>query len=135
MIDMIPVVQDISEVDHYNTAMEALGYKSMGEYGIPLRRYFQKGLEYRTHNIHVFEKNNPEIHRHLKFRDRMRTHPEDMQAYTDLKKLLAIHFKNDIFSYCLGKEDFIAAIDKKAGWLAFLRLSLVDEANKIIGKL
>ncbi len=119
IIDMIPVVKDISEVDSYNVAMEALGYKAMGEYGIPLRRYFQKGLEHRTHNIHVFEQNNPEIDRHLKFRDWMRTHPEDMQAYADLKKNLAIRFKNDIFSYCLGKEDFIAAIDKKAGWLAF----------------
>jgi GrpB-like predicted nucleotidyltransferase (UPF0157 family)/GNAT superfamily N-acetyltransferase len=119
IIDMIPVVKDITEVDNYNAAMEVLGYKAMGEYGIPMRRYFQKGLEHRTHNIHVFEQNNPEIDRHLKFRDWMRTHPEDMQAYADLKKNLAIRFKNDIFSYCLGKEDFIAAIDKKAGWLAF----------------
>jgi GrpB-like predicted nucleotidyltransferase (UPF0157 family)/Ser/Thr protein kinase RdoA (MazF antagonist) len=115
IIDMIPVVKDITEVDNYNAAMEVLGYKAMGEYGIPMRRYFQKGLEHRTHNIHVFEQNNPEIDRHLKFRDWMRTHPEDMQAYADLKKNLAIRFKNDIFSYCLEKEDFIAAIDKKAG--------------------
>jgi GrpB-like predicted nucleotidyltransferase (UPF0157 family)/Ser/Thr protein kinase RdoA (MazF antagonist) len=119
IIDMIPVVKDITEVDSYNVAMEALGYKAMGEYGIPLRRYFQKGLERRTHNIHVFEQNNPEIDRHLKFRDWMRTHPDDMQAYAELKRNLAIRFKNDIFSYCLGKEDFVAAIDKKAGWLAF----------------
>jgi len=116
IIDMIPVVKDITEVDSYNAAMEALGYKAMGEYGIPLRRYFQKGLEYRTHNIHVFEQNNTEIDRHLKFRDWMRTHPDDMQAYAELKKNLAIRFKNDIFSYCLGKENFVAAIDRKAGW-------------------
>lgn len=119
IIDMIPVVQDITKVDSYNAAMEDLGYKAMGEYGIPLRRYFQKGLECRTHNIHVFEQNNPEIDRHLKFRDWMRTHADDMQAYAELKKNLAILFKNDIFSYCLGKEDFVAAIDKKAGWSAF----------------
>ncbi len=119
IIDMIPVVRDITKVDSYNAAMEDLGYKAMGEYGIPLRRYFQKGLDYRPHNVHVFEQNNPEIDRHLKFRDWMRTHSEDRKAYAELKKNLAIRFKDDIFSYCLGKEDFIAAIDRKAGWLGF----------------
>jgi GrpB-like predicted nucleotidyltransferase (UPF0157 family) len=117
IIDMIPVVRDITKVDNHNSMMEVLGYKAMGEYGIPLRRYFQKGIEIRTHNIHIFEVNNPEIDRHLKFRDWMRTHSEDMQAYAELKKNLAATFKDDIFSYCLGKEDFIAAIDKKSGWL------------------
>jgi len=99
IIDMIPVVKDITEVDSYNPAMEVLGYKAMGGYGIPLRRYFQKGLEDRTHNIHVFEQNNPEIDRHLKFRDWMRTHPDDMKAYAELKHNLATRFKNDTFSY------------------------------------
>ena len=51
MIDMIPVVQDITEVDHYNAAMEALGYKAMGEYGISLRRYFQKRLEHSKESL------------------------------------------------------------------------------------
>lgn len=119
IIDMIPVVRDITKVDSDNAAMEDLGYKAMGECGILLRRYFQKGLDCRTHNVHVFEQNNPEIDRHLKFRDWMRTHSEDRKAYAELKKNLAIRFKDDIFSYCLGKEDFIATIDRKAGWLGF----------------
>lgn len=96
--------------------METLGYQAMGEYGIPLRRYFQKGLKLRTHNVHIFEQNNPEIDRHIMFRDWMRAHPEDAKAYADLKKNLAARFPEDIFSYCTGKEDFIALMDEKAGW-------------------
>jgi GrpB-like predicted nucleotidyltransferase (UPF0157 family) len=119
IIDIIPVVSDITKVDNCNPAMESLGYKAMGEYGIPLRRYFQKGSNTRTHNIHVFEQNNSEIARHLKFRDWMCKHPEDRQAYAKLKIELALNFKNDIFSYCLGKEDFIAEIDKRSGWFNF----------------
>lgn len=119
IIDIMPVVQDISMVDTHRSAMEALGYIAMGEYGIPMRRYFQKGEDIRTHNVHVFEQGNPEIDRHLKFRDWLRTHPNDLEAYASLKQDLASRFPEDIFSYCIGKGEFIASIDKKAGWYGF----------------
>lgn len=115
VIDMIPTVLDINKVDSANANMQALGYEAKGEYGIPFRRYFQKGSNKRTHQAHVFELGNPEIDRHLKFRDWMRTHPEDREAYARLKEDLASQYPYDITSYCLGKEDFIATIDKKAG--------------------
>jgi ribosomal protein S18 acetylase RimI-like enzyme len=46
----------------------------------------------------------------------MRSHEEDRQAYGKLKENLALKYPNDIMSYCLGKEAFIAEIDTKAGW-------------------
>lgn len=116
VIDMIPVVLDITEVDKSNSAMENLGYEAKGEYGIPFRRFFQKGGLTRTHHVHVFEKNNPEIERHLLFRDWMRSHEEDRELYANLKIKLAKKFPNDIDSYCLGKDDFIANIDAKTGF-------------------
>jgi len=114
IIDMLPVVRDIRAVDQH--AMEALGYEAKGEFGIPFRRFFTKGQDLRTHNAHVFEQGNSEIERHLKFRDWMRNHPADRDAYAELKKSLAKKFPNDIESYCLGKEGFIANIDAQAGW-------------------
>lgn len=39
----------------------------------------------RSHNVHIFEKDNPEIERHLKFRDWMRMHVNDGNAYGNLK--------------------------------------------------
>jgi hypothetical protein len=116
IIDMIPVVRDITKVGDCHAAMEALGYKAMGESGMPLRRFFQKNTDHGAYNLHVFEQNNAEIERHLTFRDWMRTHADDRDAYAELKQNLAIRFKDDILSYCLGKEDFVSAIDKKAGW-------------------
>ncbi len=115
VIDMIPVVRDIMKVDNSNNAMQQLGYEAKGEYGIAFRRYFQKGAEYRTHHAHVFEEGSPEIERHLKFRDWMRSHPSDLDAYAALKQELAKNHPNDIMAYCLGKEAFIADIDNKAG--------------------
>lgn len=116
VIDIIPVVCDLKQVDMNNALMKAIGYDVKGEHGIPFRRFFQKGGRLRTHHVHIFEQENPEIERHLKFRDWMRTHPQDRDAYGRLKQELALKHPEDIVSYCQGKEPFIAAIDKKAGF-------------------
>ncbi|KTC92585.1 MULTISPECIES: bifunctional GrpB family protein/GNAT family N-acetyltransferase [Legionella] len=116
VIDMIPVVKDISKVDAANLLMGKLGYEARGEYGILFRRYFQKGGNHRTHHAHVFEVGNPEIERHLKFRNWMRANPEDRKAYGKLKQSLAVQYPHDMDAYCLGKDSFIAEIDKKTGF-------------------
>ena len=115
VIDMMPVVRDITQVNESNSAMQELGYEAKGEYGIPFRRYFQKGAEPRTHQAHVFEEGNPEIERHLKFCEWMRLHPDDRDAYAKLKQELAQQHPNDIIAYCLGKDAFMAEIDVKTG--------------------
>jgi len=69
IIDIIPVVKDILLVDVRVNEMEDLGYQAQGGHGVPFRRYFQKEVEVRTHNVHVFEEGNPEIQRHLNFRN------------------------------------------------------------------
>ena len=117
IIDMIPVVRDIYAVD--KLAMEALGYEAKGEFGIPFRSYFTKGKDIRSHNIHIFEQGDSEIERHLKFRDWMHNNPVDKEAYATLKNGLAEKFPNDIEAYCIGKDEFVANIDAKAGWDGF----------------
>lgn len=116
VIDIMPVVKDILKVTNAITAMEQLGYEYKGEYGIPFRRYFQKGGTTRTHNVHIYEQGNPEIDRHLKFRDWMRTHEDDSDAYGRIKTELALKYHHDIMHYCLGKESFITDIDTKTGF-------------------
>ncbi len=119
IIDILPVVKNILEVDDATNAMERLGYEVKGEYGIAFRRYFQKGINTRTHNVHVFEEGDPEISRYLKFRDWMRSHNDNAQAYAKLKLQLAEKFPNNILEYCLGKDAFVAnidAIDGYDGW-------------------
>jgi GrpB-like predicted nucleotidyltransferase (UPF0157 family)/GNAT superfamily N-acetyltransferase len=116
IIDVLPVVKDILEVDNATKAMERLGYEAKGEYGIAFRRYFQKGVNVRTHNVHVYEKGDTEINRYLKFRDWMRSHADDAQAYATLKLELASKFPNDILNYCSGKDAFVASIDAKDGF-------------------
>ncbi|MFC4076229.1 GrpB family protein [Salinithrix halophila] len=114
VIDLLPVVKEISRVDRFRPPMEALGYEAMGEYGIPGRRFFRKGGENRTHHVHVFEEGHSDIRRHLAFRDYLRTHPEEAARYGALKQRLAHRFPTDLKAYMDGKDGLIKEIEALA---------------------
>ncbi|XGV97231.1 MAG: GrpB family protein [Leptolyngbya sp. BL-A-14] len=116
IIDLLIEVNEIVQMDQDQVAMESLGYVSMGEFGIPGRRYFRKENQQgvRTHHVHAFAAGGSEVERHLAFRDYMRAHPEDAQAYSQLKRALAKQYPTSIDRYMDGKDGFIKAMDQKA---------------------
>ena len=114
IIDLLIEVTDIEKVNAFNNQMTELGYEAKGENGIPLRRYFQKGGDERTHHVHIYETGNSEIKRHLTFRDYLLNHPEKAKRYGKLKEQLAQHFPYDIESYIKGKDNFVKELDRKA---------------------
>lgn len=114
IIDMMPIVRDIRKIDAYNSAMIAIGYEPKGENGLPGRRYFQKGGDNRTHHVHMYELGNPEIERHLAFRDFLRVHSIIARKYGDLKEALAEQFPYDIDAYINGKDKLAKEIEKQA---------------------
>lgn len=114
IIDLMPVVRMIKDVEAFQLEMEALGYEALGENGIPGRRYFQKGGDQRTHHVHIYEKENPEISRHLLFRDYLRSHPARAKVYGDLKEHLAQLYPYDIEAYITGKHDLVQELEQEA---------------------
>ncbi|MTI70703.1 MAG: GrpB family protein [Firmicutes bacterium] len=114
IIDILVVVKDIKKVDTFNNDFKHLGYTPMGEYGIKKRRFFLKGKYNRTHHIHIFEKGNFEINKHLNFRDFLRAHPTYLKRYADLKIELSKKFPYDIEAYCKGKDPLIKKLTEKA---------------------
>ncbi|WP_144510976.1 GrpB family protein [Bacillus sp. FJAT-22090] len=114
IIDIMPVVRDISKIDTFNNEMIAIGYEPKGENGLPGRRYFQKGGNDRTHHVHIYEVGNPGIERHLAFRDYLSTHPNVKKKYGNLKVALAKQFPYDIESYIKGKENVASEIERDA---------------------
>ena len=116
IIDLLIEVNNINEVDRSNDKMKRIGYQAMGEFGISDRRYFRKDNSsgIRTHHVHVFETNSPQVKRHLAFRDYMIAHPAKAQQYSDLKRKLAQQFPQNIESYMDGKDEFIKNIDREA---------------------
>ncbi|WP_114569913.1 GrpB family protein [Exiguobacterium flavidum] len=114
VIDILPIVKDIERINRFDEMMRAAGYTPKGENGIPGRRYFQKGGDARTHHVHVYGKNSPEIKRHLAFRDFLRHQPEEAKQYGDLKMSLSARHPFDVGAYIAGKERFAAELESRA---------------------
>jgi GrpB-like predicted nucleotidyltransferase (UPF0157 family) len=115
IVDFLVEVRDIALVDSLNEAMRLLGYSPRGELGIPGRRYFRKGSEeMHTHHVHVFQTDNPEVQRHLGFRDYLIAHPLEAQAYGRLKQLLAAQYRSHPERYTDAKSGFIEEMDRRA---------------------
>ena len=116
VIDFLIEVKNINLISQQTLAMEKLGYEAMGEFGLVGRRYFRKenpsGI--RTHHVHIYQTNSPEIKRHLAFRDYMLAHTQDAEQYSQLKQELARKYPNDIESYMDGKDEFVKRMEKKA---------------------
>lgn len=122
IIDIVPVVKNINLVTE---AMLNLGYETGNElFIIPFRRFFSKGKELRTHNVHVFEENSPEIDCHLKYRNWLINYPKDRDAYAKLKQNLAAQYPDDMNSYYNGKEEFILNLGAKTRWNGLRMLSI-----------
>lgn len=104
-----PVIDILLEIDSLATlniqAIEQLGFEYRGEV-IMSGRYFSK--HGRVH-LHVFERGNPLIAQNLQFRDWLRTHKEDRNAYEELKKELAAKHTDGV-SYARAKTEFVQRI-------------------------
>lgn len=115
VIDMLLVVEDITNLDNQNQVFESLGYEIMGEFGIKGRRYYRKGRENRTHQIHAFQYDSVfDIERHLAFRDYLIAYPEIAKQYGDLKSELALKYPKSIGDYGNGKDEFVKKVEKEA---------------------
>lgn len=115
IIDIMPVVQSLTDVDILSKKFEDIGYEYMGEFGIAGRRYLRKGGDERTHQIHIFvQTDRVNINRHLVFRNYLNTHEDTKNAYAELKRELAKKYPFDIDSYGNGKETFVKEIESQA---------------------
>ena len=95
----------------WNREMEAIGYETKGEFGIPGRRYFRKGGEDRTHHVHAFARGDINVKKLIAFRDYLRSNHRVAREYELLKKSIALTCGNDIVRYCDGKDAYIKRIE------------------------
>ncbi|WP_264740560.1 GrpB family protein [Cytobacillus firmus] len=113
VIDMMCIVKDIEKIDEFNQEMKNLGYEAAGEWGIAGRRLFRKGGENRSHHLHFYQFDNPQIERHLVFRDYLRTYPSEAARYTIFKEGLAKRFDNTN-EYSQAKKAIVKEMEQEA---------------------
>ncbi len=115
IIDILAAINSLSNISKIIKPLEQLDYIHRGEQGIPNRHLFVKGGEdYRTHHLHVVEKEHSEWPKHILFRDYLRSHPLEAQEYSKLKQDLLKKYEFDREQYTDSKSDFIKKILEKA---------------------
>lgn len=117
IVDMLPVVRSMAELDAMRRSIEALGYEWRGEFGLPGRRYCpmtDARTGKRVVQLHFYQEGDPQIARHLNFRDYLRAHPDEAKAYEAEKLRAAAAQPNDTQAYNAEKNDWIAAADIRA---------------------
>ena len=118
-----PILDIAAAVASYEAAaiciapLEALGYSYRGENGIPRRRYFVLRApdgEMTLVHLHMLEVESAEWANHLLFRDYLRAHPQEAQAYQALKERLMARYPHDRGAYTEGKGAFIMRVLESA---------------------
>jgi GrpB-like predicted nucleotidyltransferase (UPF0157 family) len=115
IIDLLPLVHDISRIDGYTDRMTTAGYRVYGEYGLPGRRYFTRDSgEYRTHNIHMYAAGDPAVPRHIAFCVYLCAHPDACLEYVAVKCAAYAQHPADIEAYNDAKDAWIKRTEKVA---------------------
>lgn len=126
VIDLMPLVTALDDLDRKRSRVEALGYSWHGELGITGRRYCALSDEggVRIAQLHIFAVDSPHIERHLAFRDYLRTHPEAAHAYEEEKRRARDLHPNDSHLYSDEKGAWIQRTEADAlVWFAEQRLN------------
>ena len=112
VIDLLPVVLNITSIDARTYRMVDAGYVTWGECGLPGRRLFTKDRgEYRTHNIHIYQADHPDVERHLAFCAYLKNHAAACREYEALKRKVYAQHPADIAAYRDGKDAWIKQLE------------------------
>jgi len=111
IIDILIGMNSMKIADECIKPLIEFGYEFKGGNGIPGGYFFTKSIgEIRTHHLHIITHNSQSRVDHIIFRDFLIKNPEYQKKYCDLKKKLAIKFKNYREAYTDAKSDFIEKV-------------------------
>ena len=111
IIDILIGVKSMKIADGCIKPLTKFGYEFKGGKGIPGGYFFTKSIgEILTHHLHIITHNSQSRVDHIIFRDFLIQNPEYQKKYCDLKRELAIRFKNDREAYTDAKSDFIEKV-------------------------
>jgi GrpB-like predicted nucleotidyltransferase (UPF0157 family) len=116
-IDLDVVIRDDRAFDAVVRGLEAIGYFHEGDLGIPGReafRYVDKP-HLRQHHLYVCSQSSEELHRHVTFREFLRSDPDAVRKYSAVKETAARLFPDDIDGYMAYKAPCIEELYRACG--------------------
>jgi len=129
IIDISIVVPASPDVQIGISRLAALGYVHRGDLGIKGREAFANPDGTPRHNLYLCPSDSLALANHLALRNYLRTHPEAVKEYGELKKRLAQRFPDDIDSYIDGKTTMLLTMLRAAGFPAE-QLRQIERVNR-----
>jgi GrpB-like predicted nucleotidyltransferase (UPF0157 family) len=130
IVDIMPGLRSLDDAPPLIPLLEGIGYQYVPEFerpgaidsGMPFRRYFRKDVDgERAFHMHMVATDSEFWRRHLLFRDWLRRHPADADAYAMVKRRIAAEYNaaatpaSDInLDYTDRKSAFIERIVARA---------------------
>jgi len=107
VIDVTVVLESVDQLPAVISRLSLLGYRHVGEAGWEA---FASPPGVPAHRLSVWACDHPSLLASLAYRDYLRTHPDTVRAYAELKYYLADRFPEDRAGYSASKSAFIARI-------------------------
>jgi GrpB-like predicted nucleotidyltransferase (UPF0157 family) len=129
IIDISIVVPERSDVQTGISRLATLGYVHRGDLGIEGREAFANPDGLPLHNLYLCPRDSVALANHLAIRNYLRTHPEAVRQYAELKKQLAERFPQDIDGYVDGKTPMLLTMLRATGFPPE-QLREIERANR-----
>lgn len=110
VIDMDVLLRSIDDLPAAIRQLATIGYIHQGDLGVPGREAFRAPVGDLSHHLYVCSPDCQEYIRHLAFRDHLRSHSHDADAYACLKRSLAARYRTDRDCYTQAKTEFIRSV-------------------------
>ena len=116
-IDIDVIIRDYGNFEDVVRRLESIGYLHEGNLGIPDREAFQYSNKSHLHKHHLYvcPQDSKELHRHIAFRDFLRSNPQAAKQYGQVKEQAALLFPDDIDGYIKYKTPCIEELYKLCG--------------------
>ena len=116
-IDLDVVIKDYSVFDEVVRRLEKTGYIHEGNLGIKDREAFKYSDKphLMRHHMYVCPQVSEELHRHITFRDYLRSNPDAVKKYSVVKEMAANLYPDDIDKYIEYKTPCIEEMYKLCG--------------------
>ena len=116
-IDIDVIIKDYTAFATVVESLRGIGYIHEGDLGIKDREAFKytDKPHLMMHHLYVCPQYSEELHRHITFRDFLRSNPEAVRKYSLIKEKAAELYPNDIDGYIEYKSPCIEELYKECG--------------------
>ncbi|MBP2657019.1 MAG: hypothetical protein H6Q69_51 [Firmicutes bacterium] len=107
IVDILVGLKEFAITDLQICQLENFGYEYFGQLHVDQKRFFARKRKERNFNLQIVPHSANVWNEHVAFRDYLRTHPEKVKIYSEIKKEAISLEKNNLLSYHEHKEALV----------------------------